>query len=94
MKAIKLMIFGALLILLGPAMSAIDVCWNDFHLICWMIGIPVFLVGLVMPAGKTKPPKQDESLPQKQCPSCGTSHDFDYPKCPNCGHDYQAKQIK
>lgn len=94
MKAIKLMILGALLILLGPTMSAIDVCWNGFHLICWMIGIPVFLVGLVMPTGKMKPLKQDESLPQKQCPSCGISHDFDYPKCPHCGHDYQAKQIK
>lgn len=52
MKAIKLMILGALLILLGPIMSAIDVYWNGFHLLCWIIGIPVFLVGLAMPAGE------------------------------------------
>ena len=32
----------------------------------------------------------DEELPQKTCPSCGTIHDFDYPKCPKCGHDYYA----
>ncbi len=94
MKAIKLMILGALLILLGPIMSAIDVYWNGFHLVCWIIGIPVFLVGIAMPAGGFKTPKQDEELPQKQCPSCAKMHDFDYPQCPHCGHDYQAKQIK
>ena len=22
------------------------------------------------------------------CPNCGRSHDFDYPKCPFCGHSY------
>jgi len=27
-------------------------------------------------------------LPQKQCPKCGKMHDFDYPKCPFCKHDY------
>ena len=66
MKAIKLMILGALLILLGPIMSAIDVYWNGFHLLCWIFGIPVFLVGLAMPAGGFKTPKQNEELPQKQ----------------------------
>lgn len=30
----------------------------------------------------------DEALPQKQCPKCGKTHDFDYPKCPFCKHDY------
>ena len=33
----------------------------------------------------------DEALPQKTCPACGTVHDFDYPKCPNCKHDYYGK---
>lgn len=66
MKAIKLTILGALLILLGPIMSAIDVYWNGFHLICWIIGIPVFLVGFVMPAGGFMASKQDEKLPQRQ----------------------------
>ena len=29
-----------------------------------------------------------EDLPKKKCPVCGTMHDFDFPKCPNCKHDY------
>ena len=29
-----------------------------------------------------------EELPQKQCPKCGSRHDFDYPKCPACRYDY------
>lgn len=27
-------------------------------------------------------------LPQKTCPQCGKEHDFDYPKCPFCKHEY------
>lgn len=27
-------------------------------------------------------------LPQRRCPNCGGTHDFDYPKCPYCGCDY------
>ncbi len=26
--------------------------------------------------------------PQIICPNCNLQHDFDYPKCPNCGHEY------
>ena len=29
-----------------------------------------------------------EDIPQTTCPHCGRSHDFDYPKCPFCGHVY------
>ena len=29
---------------------------------------------------------RDATLPSKQCPSCGKTIDFDYPKCPCCGH--------
>lgn len=29
-----------------------------------------------------------QELPQKQCPNCGKMHDFDYPKCPFCKHEY------
>ena len=32
-----------------------------------------------------------EGMPQKKCPICGREHDFDYPKCPYCKHDYHAK---
>ncbi len=39
------------------------------------------------------PPENDPDLPQKTCPSCGHSYDFDYPKCPHCGetHTNSAK---
>ena len=29
-----------------------------------------------------------EDIPQKTCPECGSVHDFDFPKCPNCKHEY------
>ena len=32
---------------------------------------------------------RDEALPEKQCPSCGLSIDFDYPKCPCCGYEFK-----
>ncbi|MBO5211884.1 MAG: hypothetical protein J6B80_08160 [Clostridia bacterium] len=30
----------------------------------------------------------EDKLWQRTCPKCGTSHDIDYPKCPNCKFDY------
>jgi hypothetical protein len=30
----------------------------------------------------------DDETPKKTCHKCGTVHDFDYPKCPNCKHEY------
>ncbi len=27
-------------------------------------------------------------LPQKTCPKCGETHEFDYPKCPYCHYPY------
>ncbi len=35
--------------------------------------------------------EQSNELPKKTCPVCGTVHDFDYPKCPKCKHNYYAK---
>lgn len=32
----------------------------------------------------------EEGLLQIKCPKCGKMHDFDYPKCPFCKHDYNA----
>lgn len=34
------------------------------------------------------PAPNQEALPQKQCPNCGKTHDFDDPKCPFCKYDY------
>ncbi len=28
-----------------------------------------------------------DTLRQVRCPTCGKLHDFDYPKCPFCGHE-------
>ncbi len=33
----------------------------------------------------------NSDLPQRECPRCGSRHDFDYPKCPDCGYDYYAR---
>ena len=94
MKEIKCMITGALLILLGPIMSLIDIEFSGFMMVCWVAGIPLFLAGLFMPAGGFSAPTPSDDLPQKECPECGKKHDFDYPQCPCCGHDFNAKQIK
>ena len=31
---------------------------------------------------------EQEDMPQKKYPNCGKRHDFDYPKCPFCKHEY------
>lgn len=31
---------------------------------------------------------ESSGLPQIVCPECGTKHDFDYGRCPFCGHEY------
>lgn len=30
----------------------------------------------------------DENIPQVTCPVCGKPHDFDWPRCPFCKHEY------
>ena len=35
-----------------------------------------------------KPETAENELPQKKCPNCGKTHDFDYPKCPFCSYEY------
>ena len=30
----------------------------------------------------------EDGTPQKKCPNCGKTHDFDYPKCPFCKYNY------
>lgn len=31
---------------------------------------------------------QEDKIWQRTCPKCGTYHDIDYPKCPNCKFNY------
>ena len=30
-----------------------------------------------------------DCLPQKSCPQCGETIDIDYPKCPECGYNFE-----
>ncbi len=39
----------------------------------------------------TEPSESNLDLPQRTCPKCGHTHDFDYPKCPHCKFDYYGK---
>jgi len=94
MKALKCMISGALLILLGPVLSLLDVMFSGAMVLCWLVGIPLFVIGLLIPEKGSAKNVQLDGIPQKTCPKCGRNHDFDYPKCPFCGHDYQAKRIQ
>lgn len=32
-----------------------------------------------------------DKIEQVNCPRCGRKHDMDYPKCPFCKYDYNAK---
>lgn len=90
MKPLKFMISGGLLILLGPIMMIQDVMFSGFCLICWIVGVPLFLLGLFMPEKGFGPPAPDDVLPQKRCAQCGKDQDFDYPRCPYCGHDHST----
>lgn len=87
-SCVKVMLTGLLLVLIGTFLIAADIDNIDPAVICFFLGIAVFVMGLFIPwSGKDKPIK-NEDLPQRKCPKCGKKHDFDYPKCPHCGHDY------
>ena len=32
--------------------------------------------------------ERENDLPKKTCPKCKQVHDFDYPRYPNCKHEY------
>lgn len=34
---------------------------------------------------------EEDGTPTVLCPNCGKRHDFDYPKCPFCKHDYYGE---
>ncbi len=33
----------------------------------------------------------EDQIAKMECPSCGRTHDIDYPKCPFCKYDYYAE---
>ena len=87
MKCIKFLLSGIMLGVLSIFLFAVDMT-GTMALIAMVCAIVVFVIGLLM--GKDDEAEhEDEKLPQKTCPNCKKTHDFDYPKCPFCGHEYQ-----
>ena len=86
MKCLKFLLSGIMLGVLSIFLFAVDMT-GTMALIAMICALVVFVIGLLM--GKDDEPELKEELPQKTCPACKKSHDFDYPKCPRCGHEYK-----
>ncbi|MBE6974443.1 MAG: helix-turn-helix domain-containing protein [Ruminococcaceae bacterium] len=86
-SCVKVMMTGIMLLLIGTFLYVADSGMMDVAGLCFVLGILVFVVGLLIPDQK-KPAILDDTLPQKKCPRCGKNHDFDYPQCPHCDYDY------
>ena len=87
LSCVKVMLSGVMLLLVGIFFAVADGTgiYMDISAWCFVLSIPVFLVGLLIPMHK-KDAIVDDTLPQKTCPQCGKQHDFDYPQCPHCGY--------
>ncbi len=89
LSCVKVMFTGIMMVLIATFLTAADAGFvMDVAGLLFIGGIVTFIVGLLIPQEK-KPGVIDESLPQRQCPRCGKSHDFDYPQCPFCEYSYQ-----
>jgi len=86
MSCVKVMLLGVMLEAVAAFLISADSGNMEAAAACFLLGITAFVVGLLIPMEKK--PVMDEKLPQKTCPNCGKQHDFDYPKCPWCQHDY------
>lgn len=86
-SCIKVMLSGIMLLLVGTFLYVADSGNMEFAGFCFIGGILAFIVGLFIPWSKGKA-IVDDALPQRKCPKCGKEHDFDYPKCPHCDHEY------
>ena len=91
-SCVKVMLVGVMLLLIAIYFWLVDETgiYMDVSVVCFIISIIVFAIGLFIPWQK-KGAIAEDTLPQKTCPQCGKSHDFDYPQCPHCGHDYTGK---
>ena len=88
LSCVKVMLLGLMLVLVATFLTAADDGFvMDVATFCFVAGIITFLVGLFIPMQKGDP-VIDDTLPQRKCPQCGKEHDFDYPKCPYCNHNY------
>lgn len=90
-SCIKVMLSGVMLLLTAIFFWLVDEeKFMDFSVVSFIISILVFVIGLFIPWQKKETVTEDV-LPQRTCPVCGKDHDFDYPKCPHCGHHYTGK---
>ena len=48
-------------------------------------------VELFLPEGEIEGGDAGE-MPQKKCPKCGATIDFDYPNCPVCKYDFWGRE--
>ena len=90
LSSVKVMLSGIMLLMIAVFFYVADgTGWcMDVSGLCFIVGIITFIAGLFIPQEK-KAVHIDEELPQRQCPRCGKSHDFDYPQCPFCDYHYQ-----
>lgn len=89
---VKVMLTGVMLEAIAAFLIAADSGNMEISGACFILGILVFFVGLWIPFHFPWKAVIDDKLPQRRCPACGQEHDFDYPKCPHCQHDYTAKE--
>lgn len=86
-SCVKVMLSGVMMLLVAMFLWLVDEeKYMDFSVVCFIISIIVFAIGLFIPWQKKETVAEDV-LPQKVCPKCGEKHDFDYPKCPHCGYE-------
>ena len=90
-SCVKVMLTGILLVLIGTFLYVADGSNMDAATFFFFAGIVVFVVGLLIPWDGRGKAVVNEDLPQRKCPRCGKKHDFDYPQCPHCGHDYTQR---
>lgn len=87
-SCVKVMLLGIMLVLIATFLTCADDGFvMDIAAFCFIAGVITFAVGLFIPWHKSEA-IVDDNLPQRKCPRCGKTHDFDYPKCPYCEHDY------
>lgn len=58
---------------------------------CPVCGKLEFFDPYIFENGPEEEAMEDEEIEQVQCPNCGTVHDMDYPRCPNCKYEYQEE---
>lgn len=67
-------VFGLTLLALADVLEKLDYLTNKLNIL------------FPMETDKHLSSATDEEVPQVICPKCSTKHDFDYPRCPNCGY--------